>query len=58
MRQVERELLQRRTRNGAVAQLGERLVRNQQVMGSIPFGSIAVQKSPLNSGLFVKVTKS
>ena len=26
--------------SGAVAQLGERLVRNQQVMGSIPFGSI------------------
>ena len=31
--------------DGAVAQLGERVVRNDEVVGSIPIGSTNVQKS-------------
>ena len=34
----------RRPRNGAVAQLGERLVRNEEVRGSIPLSSTTVPR--------------
>ncbi len=34
----------RRVFGGAVAQLGERLVRNEEVSGSIPLGSTSLRK--------------
>ena len=34
------------TRDGAVAQLGERLVRNEEVRGSIPLSSTTVPLQP------------
>ena len=37
--------------SGAVAQLGERCVRNAEVEGSIPFGSIRCGRNPADAGL-------
>lgn len=36
--------------HGAVAQLGERLVRNQQVVGSNPIGSISASFAERSAG--------
>ena len=48
----ERRILQtdalRVDQGGAIAQLGERLVCNQKVAGSIPAGSTTLQSLPLN----------
>ena len=48
--------------SGAVAQLGERLVRNEEVSGSIPLGSTIFRKPPRYSagisgrfGLYVRL---
>ena len=39
--------------NGAVAQLGERVVRNDEVVGSIPIGSTRFQLSGGPAGRFM-----
>jgi hypothetical protein len=44
----------RSERIGGVAQLGERLVRNQKVEGSIPFASITGPTGKARSGPFVR----
>ena len=38
---------------GVVAQLGERLVRNEEVEGSIPFNSTSIVKNARKIGLFL-----
>ena len=56
-----RAMLESRALRGAVAQLGERRVRNAKVEGSIPFRStihvsIGIRedpKTPLNAGFFL-----
>ncbi len=35
---------------GAVAQLGERLVRNEEVSGSIPLGSTSLRRTAASAG--------
>lgn len=42
--------------SGAVAQLGERLVRNEEVSGSIPLGSTIFRKPPDNLPEFQAVS--
>src|SRR6185312_2226901 len=40
-------------RDGAVAQLGERLVRNEEVRGSIPLSSTTVSAPPIHNHFMV-----